>query len=62
MSQRVKEILMRRDDVTAEEADATIAAFKADFEKCLATGSIWAAEDLLSDHFGLEPDYLIDFL
>ena len=60
----VKQILIKRDDLTPEEADDVIADFQADLNALLDEdpGSLFDAEGLVADYFGLEPDYLMDFL
>lgn len=62
MRESIKEVLIGRDGMTADEADEAIKLAKADFDDFLADGNIPAAEEVLSDHFGLEPDYLDEFL
>ena len=67
MSARVKKILMERDDLTSEEADLQIAAFEIDMEQVINdhAGAFSLSNELdklMEDHFGLEPDYLDDFL
>jgi hypothetical protein len=59
---RVLRILMERDDITREEAMEQIDNFERDLEETIMTGDLNECEELLSLHFGLEPDYLIDFL
>jgi len=53
---------MERDDITREEAMEQIDNFERDLEETIMTGDLNECEELLSLHFGLEPDYLIDFL
>lgn len=59
---QVKSVLMRRDNVTEAEADELIGYFKQDLEECIQHGDLQEAEELLMDYFGLEPDYLMEFL
>jgi hypothetical protein len=60
----VKEILMRRDGMSAKEAQELIDEFVKelgyleDDEEC----GIEDAYDLIQDYFGLEPDYLMEFI
>lgn len=53
---------MERDDMTREEAMDVIDNFERDLKESIMTGDLDECEELLSLHFGLEPDYLIDFL
>lgn len=50
-------VLMRRDGMTAEEADEMI---QEAMERVLEDGE--NPEDILHDEFGLEPDYVFDLL
>lgn len=52
----LKQVLMRRDGMTSEEADETIA-----YAKGLVADGM-DPEEVLEDEFGLEPDYLWDLL
>lgn len=61
MDTSIKEVLMRRDKMTAEEADDLIAEAKADLQQRIADGDP-SAEDICEEYFGLEPDYVIDLL
>ena len=58
----IKEILMRRDGNTAEEADERITEAKAMIDDYLADGDMEAAYDVCRECFGLEPDYLIQLI
>lgn len=65
----VKEILMARDLMEADDADELIADFKDELEYTLsvedqigACDTLASAEQLLKDYFGLEPDYLMEFI
>jgi predicted metallopeptidase len=72
MSARVKAILMERDGMDEGAAEDLIADFVEDLDAVLlvyADGSeedaiqgLSDADELLRDYFGLEPDYLVDFL
>jgi len=57
----IKEVLMRRDGLAEDEADALIAEAKEDFNNCLEQGDMDGAENICETHFGLEPDYLDEF-
>ena len=59
----VRQVLMRRDGLTCDEAQDLITEFEIELEELIELdGSLCEAEDLLADHFGLEPDYLMEFL
>lgn len=63
MSKQVKEILIKRDNISPEEAQEQIDLFKEDLENYVEGGaSLEDLYDLMMSHFGLEPDYLDDFL
>ena len=53
---------MRRDKLTAEEADEQIEEAKEALEEYLKTGDFMAAEDICQEFFGLEPDYLMELM
>ena len=56
MDETLKQVIMRRDDMSSEEADELIAE---------ARESIEGGEDpeeVLAEFFGLEPDYIFDLL
>ena len=56
----IKEVLMTRDDMTAGDADDLIAEAQAEFDNYIAEGDVGSAEQICSDWFGLEPDFLIE--
>ena len=58
----IKQTLIERDNITPEEADELIAEAKAQFEVYLANNDYMSAEDICNEYFGLEPDYLDEFL
>ena len=51
---------MRRDGLTDHEADEAIAECRADFLERLAEGDMPC--DICEEYFGLEPDYIEEFL
>ena len=51
---------MERDEMTAEAAEDLIAEAQAEFDSLIAEGDTESAEQICSDWFGLEPDYLIE--
>ena len=58
----IKEILMRRDNMSAEAANELIRQAKESLDYYLSTGDMESAYDICSDYFGLEPDYLIELI
>ncbi len=56
MDETIKQILMRRDDMSAEEADELIA----DARERVAAGE--DPEEVLREEFGLEPDYFWELI
>lgn len=60
---RVQKILMDRDGYTAEEARRVLLDGRTELHEAIADGDgSQDIEDLFSDIFGLEPDYLFDVL
>jgi hypothetical protein len=66
--QAVIEILMRRDNMTREDATQLVREFEAELKEMAESAtsvtdpSLSEIEDLFTDYFGLEPDYLFSFL
>ena len=58
----IKEVLVRRDGISPEEADRLIENAKEDLNCYLDEGDFVAAENICYEHFRLEPDYLIELL
>ena len=58
----IKQILMRRDGLTAEEADNAIQAAVNEMNEYLAFGDVESAYEICSEHFGFEPDYLMELI
>ena len=56
----IKQILMRRDGMTSEEADSLIQDAQIDFNSRMDEGD--DLEDFCQEWFGLEPDYIDEFL
>ena len=56
MHETLKEVLMRRDGLTAAEANDQID------EACAAVREGADPEEVLAQDFGLEPDYVFDLL
>ena len=58
----IKEVLMRRDGLSEEAANAEIENFKENIEDSIMNGNLEDIEDALMYDLGLEPDYLMDIL
>jgi hypothetical protein len=58
----IKAILMTRDGMAEDEADSLILDAKTQLTEYLTDGDIDAAENICSEFFGLEPDYLDELL
>jgi len=63
-TESVKQILMQRDNLSSSDADAVIEDFIADLNNLLDDPdcTLMEAEQLVKSHFGLEPDYLMEFI
>jgi len=59
-NETIKEILMRRDGMTAKEAEAMIRSAVEELEQGLMEDN--PNYDICEDFFGLEPDYLDDLM
>lgn len=60
----IKQVLMDRDGMTAEEADSLIQEAKADLHRILEEQGPCSEEahDICATHFGLEPDYMFELV
>ena len=58
----IKEILMRRDGVSEQEAEDLINDAKEELYELLEQGDMESAHDICQTHFGLEPDYLMELI
>ena len=58
----IKDILMRRDGITEEEANELIKDAKEQLQEYLDEGNTEAAYEICSEYFGLEPDYIMELL
>ena len=54
----IKEVLIRRDGMTSTEAEELINEAKEQLSYYLESGQMIEAEDICSEYFGLEPDYI----
>lgn len=62
MDKTIKQILIERDGMTAEEADELIAQARAQLEEYLEEGDFAGYENICEEFFGLEPDFLDELL
>lgn len=58
----IKQILMRRDGMSAEDAQELIDEARYAMYDALERGDQDEAENVCQDWFGLEPDYLMELL
>ena len=58
----IKEVIMRRDNLTSEEADELIEEAKEALTYYLDEDDHESAENICEEYFGLEPDYIIELL
>jgi len=56
--QTLIEVLIERDGMSREEAEADIAACRAEMLEAIEDGDFSYAEQIYEDWFGLEPDYM----
>jgi len=56
----IKSILMRRDNMSSEDADNLINQAREDMNDRLAEGEM--PDDICNEWFGLEPDYIFELL
>jgi hypothetical protein len=56
----IREVLIRRDKMTKEEAEDLIEQAREDLMNRLAEGEY--PEDICEEWFGLEPDYLMELI
>lgn len=58
----IRQILMNRDGMTASDADDLIYQASEQFDEYLTSGELEYAYNICSEYFGLEPDYLDEFI
>ena len=58
----IKQVLMRRDNMTSNEADELIIEATDALNDYLDNNDIEAAYNICSEFFGLEPDYLDELI
>jgi hypothetical protein len=59
----IKRVLMERDGLDAEEATERIVEAQREADAIIESGdySIFDFDRIVEDHFGLEPDFALDF-
>jgi hypothetical protein len=58
----IKSIIMRRDNLAEQDVNELIQSAYEAFHDYLVLGDEESAYDVCSEYFGLEPDYLTEFL
>lgn len=56
----IKEILIKRDDMSEEDANSLIEEARTDFHNQLSQGKM--PTDICEEYFGLEPDYIFELM
>lgn len=59
---KIVEILMRRDNVTKEEAQHTLNVVKQEVQDAIAVGDYDEVEEIVASELGLEMDYIDEIL
>ena len=59
---KIVEILMRRDNVTKEEAQHTLDVVKQEVQDAIAVGDYDEVEEIVASELGLELDYIDEIL
>lgn len=62
MTDTLQKVLMVRDGMSVEDANAMIQEAKDDLMERLDKGEYVDQDDFMSDWFGLEPDYILDLI
>ena len=62
MTESIRQVLMRRDNLTKSEAQEQIDGAREQLQEYLAEGDMESAENICQEYFGLEPDYLLELL
>jgi len=58
----IREILMRRDNMSVQDAENLIAEAREQFYEYLDSGDQNSAYNICQEYFGLEPDYIDELL
>ena len=62
MNNNLIELLMRRDNISRNEAIEMLFTCKEDLERAVDDGNYNEVDYIIMDDLGLEPDYLFDIL
>jgi len=62
MCESIKEVLMRRDGISALEAQDIINQAREALQEYIASNDLEAAENVCEEYFGLEPDFLTELM
>ena len=62
MNNNLIELLMRRDNISRNEAIGMLFTCKEDLERAVDEGNYNEVGEMIMDDLGLEPDYLVDIL
>jgi len=62
MIKSIKSVIMARDDLTESEADDLIAQAQEAFDYYVSNSDLDSAQNVCMEFFGLEPDYLDEFM
>ena len=58
----IKQTIMKRDGITAKEADEQIKEAREVLRQYIEDGDFDSAEDICLEYFGLEPDYVFELM
>ncbi len=58
----IKEVLIRRDKMSKEEAEDLISEAREALQSYLNEGDISSAEDICAEYFGLDQDYIEELI
>ena len=58
----LKRVLMKRDEITSDEADDLINAARDKLFELIDQGETEEAENICENHFSLETDYIMDLM
>jgi hypothetical protein len=58
----LKLVLMKRDEITSDEADDLIKAARDELFELIDQGEIEEAENICENHFGLEADFIMELM
>ena len=59
---RIVQIIMKRDNMSQVDAEDLFIEAKHEAQNAVEQGDLFAVEEIVSDYFGLEPDYVFDLI